>query len=108
MNQEEEEDPQTATSSKGRSYTRRDFLKIAGRAGALAGAGAGLGGLVTACGGGTTTTTAWPSTTVGGATGREVKIGFVTPRNGNLASFGIPDKYCLDRAAGAIQAYTGA
>ena len=35
-------------------------------------------------------------------TGREVKIGFVTPLTGALASFGVPDSYCVDRAKEAI------
>ena len=34
--------------------------------------------------------------------GREVKIGFITPQTGPLASFGVPDKYCVDRATEAI------
>ena len=28
--------------------------------------------------------------------GREIKLGFVTPQTGPLASFGIADKYCVD------------
>jgi branched-chain amino acid transport system substrate-binding protein len=105
------------------SVSRRDFLKVAGVAGATIGAGAGLGGLIAACGSGTTTTTAAPATTTTAAgattttaaagetttsvsagveTGREVKIGFVTPQTGPLASFGVPDKYCVERATEAI------
>ena len=99
----------------GKAVSRRDFLKIAGIAGATIGVGAGLGGLVAACGG-TTTTTAGPTTTVAPGTtttsaaptsssttvttaataGREVKLGFVTPQTGSLASFGVADKYCVD------------
>ena len=97
--------------------SRREFLKIAGVAGVTVGAGAGLGGLLAACGGteettttsaaGTTTTAAGATTTTaGGSTttvsavelGRELKIGFVTPLTGALASFGVPDKYCVERA----------
>ena len=78
---------------KGKSVSRREFLKIAGIAGATVGMGAGLGGLVAACGGTTTTTTAattattsGPATTAGAGTtvssgattGREIKLGFVT------------------------------
>jgi len=49
--------------------TRREFLKIAGIAGATVGLGAGLGGIVAACGGAaTTTTTGGATTTAGGAT----------------------------------------
>jgi len=106
-----------------KSVSRRDLLKMAGIAGAAVGLGAGLGGVVAACGGSTTTTTAattaTTATTAGTATtvaggaattvavsaesGREIKIGFVTPQTGALASFGIPDKYCLDRAAEAVK-----
>ena len=52
-----------------RLHSRREFLKIAGVAGATVGLGAGLGGLVTACGGTEeTTTTAGPATTAGPTT----------------------------------------
>jgi len=52
-----------------RAHTRREFLKIAGVAGATVGLGAGLGGLVSACGGTEeTTTTAGPATTAGPTT----------------------------------------
>ena len=94
------------------AVSRREFLKIAGIAGATVGVGAGLGGLIAACGeettttsGGATTTAGATSTTVAGSTttvsaapetGREIKIGFVTPQTGPLASFGIADKYCVD------------
>jgi len=90
----------------GKSVSRREFLKIAGIAGATVGVGAGLGGLVAACGG-TTTTTAAPTTAAPGSTttstaaagstttasagpvqGREVKIGAVSPVTGALAAFG--------------------
>ena len=47
-----------------KSVTRREFLKIAGIAGATVGASAGLGGLLAACGGTEETTT----TTVGATT----------------------------------------
>jgi branched-chain amino acid transport system substrate-binding protein len=97
--------------------SRRDFLKIAGVAGAVVGAGAGLGGVLAACGGTTTTTTttAGATTTTAGATtttaaaetttsvstaaeaGAEIKLGFVTPLTGPLASFGVPDTYCADK-----------
>ena len=41
----------------GRPYTRREFLKLAGFAGACIGVGAGLGGLLAACGGAKTAVT---------------------------------------------------
>ncbi len=98
-----------------KSLTRRDFLKVAGIAGAAVGAGAGLGGLLAACGeeeettttaAAATTTTAGETTTTAGATttvsaepemGREVKVGFVDPLTGPLAAFGIPGQYCAER-----------
>ena len=99
---------------KTNQVSRREFLKIAGIAGATIGVGAGLGGLVTACGGGgTTTTTAAPATTTTAAlattttaapesttttasveTGRPVKVGFVDPLTGVLAGFGLAGDYC--------------
>ena len=108
---------------EGKNVSRRDFLKIAGVAGATIGVGAGLGGLVAACGGDkTTTTTAAPATTTtaGAATtttaaaetttsvtaaietGAELKIGYVAPLTGNLAIFGVADQYCYDRAKAAF------
>jgi branched-chain amino acid transport system substrate-binding protein len=36
--------------------------------------------------------------------GREIKIGFITPLTGGLASFGIPDMYCVDRWKEAVGA----
>ena len=82
------------------------------------GAAGGMGGLLAACGGAEeTTTSAGPTTSSGGATttegestttvsavetGREIKIGFVAPLTGPLASFGVPDKYCAARATSAI------
>jgi branched-chain amino acid transport system substrate-binding protein len=98
--------------------SRRQFLKIAGVAGATIGVGAGLGGLLAACGETeeTTTTSAAGTTTTAGVTtttapagstttvsagaevGREVKIGFVSPLTGAIANFGVPDKYCVARA----------
>jgi branched-chain amino acid transport system substrate-binding protein len=99
-----------------RAVSRRDFLKIAGVAGATIGVGGALGGLVSACGeteesttttaaattttGGATTTTAGGTTTsvsAGVETGEEIKMGFVAPITGAIASFGVPDKYCAER-----------
>jgi branched-chain amino acid transport system substrate-binding protein len=62
-----------------RSVSRREFLKIAGLAGAAVAAGAGLGGLLTACGGGeTTTTTGAAVTTTGGTAGPTTSATTVT------------------------------
>jgi branched-chain amino acid transport system substrate-binding protein len=112
--------------SDGKNVSRRDFLKIAGAAGAVVGAGAGMAGLLAACGGSTSTSTtgaassttgatsgstttaavattaAQVSTTVGATAGRALKIGFVTPLTGALATFGIPDQYCVDRWKEAV------
>jgi len=106
-------------SVESKTVSRREFLKIAGIAGAAVGLGGGLGGLLAACGeetettttAGATTTTAAPTTTTAGATttvssgaemGREIKLGFVSPLTGGLASFGIPDMYNVGRAEEAI------
>ena len=101
-----------------KSVSRRDFLKIAGVAGAGIGVAGGLGGLLAACGtttsttatsaatssttaATTATTAAMSETTTSVAasveTGAEVKIGFVTPLTGGLADFGLPDQYCVDK-----------
>jgi len=102
----------------GKAVSRREFLKIAGIAGATVGAGAGLGGLVAACGGSTTTTTtgapstesttattaAASTTTVSAAAtvGREIKIGYVSPLTGPIAAFGLADKFCIGLWSAAI------
>ncbi len=103
-----------------KSLSRREFLKIAGIAGATIGVGAGMGGLLAACGEEETTTTAAAATTTtaaaattttaaastttvtAAAVGRELKVGFVTPTTGQLAAFGVPDQYCLERATEAV------
>ena len=99
--------------------SRREFLKLAGLAGATIGVGTGLGGVLAACGSGATTTTAAQattttaaaatvttepatSTTAGATAGRELKVGFVTPLTGALATFGIPDAYCVERWKEAV------
>ena len=100
----------------GNAISRRGFLKVAGVAGATVGAGAGLGGLIAACGGtAATTTTAAPATTTTAAPattttaapasttttagverGREVKVGVVSPVTGPIAIFAIADKWGID------------
>ena len=101
------------------SISRREFLKIAGIAGATIGAGAGLGGLVAACGeeetttttAGATTTTAGATTTTAGATtttaagvemGREIKLGWVTMTTGVFAGLSEPDEFLLAKAQESI------
>jgi branched-chain amino acid transport system substrate-binding protein len=99
--------------SEERAVSRRDFLKLAGVAGATIGAGAGLGGLISACGGDDATTTTGAATTAttaaggtdttAGATttsvqagaeqGKGLKVGIVVPMTGPLAEFGAPTEY---------------
>ncbi|GAB4243484.1 MAG: ABC transporter substrate-binding protein [Thermoleophilia bacterium] len=80
--------------------SRRQFIKVAGITGAAMGLGS-FGGVLAGCGGdeASTTTEAGTGTTgaPSGATGREIKIGFVTPLTGPLAGFGVPDQYCVER-----------
>ena len=101
--------------------SRREFLKVAGLAGATTGAGTGLGGLVAACGeeetttttAAATSTTAAPQTTAttaastttvsaGPEVGREVKVGFVDPLTGVLAAFGLAGDYCVGKWRAAV------
>jgi hypothetical protein len=96
----------------GGTVSRRQFLKIAGVAGAALGMGTGLGGLLVACGdeeettttaaGETTTTAGGETTTTGGAEttttaagaeqGTPLKVGIVVPMTGPLAECGAPTK----------------
>ncbi|HLA80752.1 MAG TPA: ABC transporter substrate-binding protein [Thermoleophilia bacterium] len=100
-----------------KSISRREFLKLAGIAGATVGVSAGMGGLLAACGGEeATTTTAGPTTTAGLTTtseaattttagvetGREVKVGFVDPLTGVLAAFGLAGDYCVGKWQAAV------
>jgi len=97
------------------SVSRREFLRIAGLAGATIGVGGGFGGLVAGCGGeesttttaGATTTTAGVTTTSAAATatsvsagpemGAELKIGFNSSKTGPYAPFGVANDYCVER-----------
>lgn len=99
--------------------SRRGFLKLAGVAGATIGLGAGMGGLLGACGEDTATTTTagaaveTTSTTPGAETttsvtaavetGRKVLIGALSPITGSLASFGGPDKWIVTVVANALK-----
>jgi branched-chain amino acid transport system substrate-binding protein len=110
--------------NKDKTYSRRDFLKIAGVAGAAVGMGAGLGGLLAACGGeeettttgaeSTTTTGAESTTTTTGAgstttvsaapeEGRAIKLGLVSPQTGNFAVFAIADEWYVAHANEALK-----
>jgi branched-chain amino acid transport system substrate-binding protein len=99
----------------GRSISRREFLKVAGIAGAAVSLGAGLGGVVAACGGTEETTTTAPAstettagvTTTAGATttvsagpegGRDIILGLVSPSTGPLALFAKADDWWVDFA----------
>ncbi len=107
-----------------KNVSRRDFLKIAGAAGATVGLGAGLGGVVAACGGGeetttsataqatTTSTAASTSTSAAASTtttasagpeeGREIKLGLVSPSTGPLALFAKADDWWVNYAMNAV------
>ncbi len=124
-NQKPGETESAQTDPTGKSVSRREFLRMAGIAGAAVGVAGGLGGLLTACGdaeettttAGGVTTTAGATTTVGvtttaGATttvdagpesGREVKIGIIAPVTGPLAVFAIANKWGL----GLVERYLG-
>jgi len=107
-------------SADGKAVSRREFLKMAGVAGAAIGVGAGLGGLLAACGGETTTTApsvittaAQTTTTTGPAStttvvtsteeGREIKVGYVIPKTGAIASFAIPSDWIVDHWMTALK-----
>jgi branched-chain amino acid transport system substrate-binding protein len=102
----EDERTQDDSSLASKAVSRREFLKIAGIAGATVGAGAGLGGLLAACGGTEETTTtaggATTTTATGAEMGREVKVGWVTMTTGPFASLSEPDDYLLKYYGDAI------
>ncbi len=103
----------------GKTYSRRDFLKIAGTTGAAVGLAGGLGGLVAACGeeaettttagattttgAATTTTAAATTTTVGAETGRDLKLGVVIPLTGGLAPFASASTWAIERLGGYLK-----
>ncbi len=109
--------------SEERTVSRREFLKLAGLAGATIGGAGGLGGLISACGGEETATTAAPTTaaptetaaasteTTVGATstvaaeaemGRELKVGISVPKTGPLAVFAAPFDWVHDQWKAAL------
>jgi branched-chain amino acid transport system substrate-binding protein len=71
--------------------TRRDFLKVAGVAGAALSVG-GAGSVMAACG--SSSDSASPAAS---ASGRTIKVGFVAPLTGPLAAFGEADKFCVQQ-----------
>jgi branched-chain amino acid transport system substrate-binding protein len=118
-----QKDSEDQTNTEARVVSRREFLKLAGIAGATVGLGAGLGGVVAACGGGgatTTTTAGVATTTTGGSTttataagstttasssaetGREVKIGWVQPVTGAMAAHAVAGDFILGIVKDAV------
>jgi branched-chain amino acid transport system substrate-binding protein len=85
-----------------RPITRRDFLKTAGIGAAALGIGGGLSGALAACGT-TSSGDSGGSTASAGGTGREVKVGFVSPLTGPLAAFGEADQFCVDQWNAAVK-----
>ncbi len=78
MRRNEEEQERSQITDEGllgrKAVSRREFLKLVGIAGTLVGVGGGLGSLLSGCGGGATTTTAVPTTTVGVSTSGEPAV----------------------------------
>jgi branched-chain amino acid transport system substrate-binding protein len=101
-----------------KGVSRRDFLKIAGMAGAAIGLGTGMGGALAACGStagdnttgapaGSSTTTIVPASTTtvsaGPEVGRDIKIGVLSPKTGAIASFAKPDEWIVKVVSDAIR-----
>jgi branched-chain amino acid transport system substrate-binding protein len=80
--------------------TRRSFIKAVGVGGAALGAAGGLGSVLAACG---SKGTSSGGSSASGATGRTIKIGFVSPLTGPLATFGALDQYCVTRWNEAVK-----
>jgi branched-chain amino acid transport system substrate-binding protein len=78
--------------------TRRDFLKVAGGTGAVVAASGGLSGVLAACGSSSSS-----SSSSSGTTGRTIKIGFVSPLTGSLATFGELDQFCVAQWQAAVK-----
>jgi len=87
-------------SDQDHKLSRRDFLKVAGAAGAVVGVGGGLTGLA-ACG--SSSTPAASGSSSGAAAGRTIKVGMVSPVTGALAAFGEADGYCVTRWKEAVK-----
>ncbi len=117
-----EQPSQDANQPSSRGVSRREFLKIAAVTGATLGAGAGMGGLLAACGASdetattagptTTAATAAPATTAAADTttsvsagpeqGRPIRIGLVSPETGALADFAVADRWWVEHAQKAL------
>ncbi len=89
------------TSITGKKVTRRDFLKVAGVAGAAVGLTGGASGILAACG--SSSSGGGGSSASPGGTGREIKVGFVSPLTGPLAAFGEADQFCVDQWNAAVK-----
>jgi ABC-type branched-subunit amino acid transport system substrate-binding protein len=87
---------------EGRVLSRREFLKFAGIAGATIGAGAGLGGLLAACGGTTTTTTAATTAT----TAAPAQTTTTTAAPATTTTSAAPATTVTTAAAGPAKTYT--
>ncbi|MBN1461237.1 MAG: twin-arginine translocation signal domain-containing protein, partial [Armatimonadetes bacterium] len=79
---DERPDSDLSEETEGRSVSRREFLKMAGIAGAAIGLGAGFGGLLAACGDDeskatTTTAAAAGATTTVAAGMQKLKVGMI-------------------------------
>ncbi len=81
-----------------KTVTRRDFLKVAGVAGAALGV-AGSGSVLAACGSSSSSSSASSSA----GTGRTIKVGFVSPLTGPLAAFGEADQFCVEQWNAAVK-----
>jgi len=88
-----------------KTYSRREFLKIAGATGAAVGLSAGLGGMLAACDEDepTTTTSAGTDVTAGPEQGRAIKLGLCSPQTGNFAVFAIADNWYVAHAEEALK-----
>ena len=89
--------PGDVTSIVKKPITRRDFMKYAGATGAVVAASGGLGGLLSACG------SSGGGGSSSGATGRTIKVGFVSPLTGSLATFGELDQFCVAQWKAAVK-----
>jgi branched-chain amino acid transport system substrate-binding protein len=124
LREDKMEDKQNHESGETTTLTRRDFLTRAALIGGALGAAGGLGGLLAACSGeaAVTTSTAAPMTTAATApvttatsapassttvsssaeTARPVKIGYIVPITGPLASFSSGAKWAQKHFEDAI------
>jgi len=95
------------------TVSRRQFLKVAGIAGATLATGGGLGGLISACADEDTTTssTSGIATSAGGTStsvevavekGRPIKIGLISATTGAFSSFSMCEKWWIPHLTKAV------